>query len=249
MPKKIPNRSKKNIFDDLNFTAQMVAAMPNSKFKSLAATVVTLSDRYFKSLKWATNDNQKAIFKLYINGLSLADIAGKLNLNVHTCRCNMSRISTEQRNSLYGGHYLSQLVSSRDTQTLLNSYNRLRFLLSVDDYITDCPNDIYAALNQKGSVTVKPEEVTTVDILNVLNFLSFYSKSVYKNYLDNLNPDAIRLVLSTLETNEYSPIYDYLEYFRNNYMHLGTTGLGAKMRDNAISYAEKKQEKLKGNRY
>lgn len=168
-------------------------------------------DKYFKSMKWARSEKERAVYFRSGKGLKTATIASLLGINPNTYRAMVSTVSKRIRELLFDGEDIYVAILGVNKTKVVRLRKHIEFLLlSFDFYSLYSTHELelIQACSKPTGVITEPSEREFFDALMVLTMIN---KRTIEYKLKSLNPLALKKVVEALTGNEQSVWVEYYE--------------------------------------
>ena len=168
-------------------------------------------ENYFKSMKWAKNDKERAIYLRSGKGLKTSTIANALGVNPNTYRSLVSTVSKRLRDLLFDGEDMSVAILEADRDKVVSLRKHIEFLLLSFDFYSMYSShelELIQRYSEQRGVIAEPTERELFDALMVLVMIN---NRTTEYRLQTLNQLALKKVFDELTSNQYSMWVKYYQ--------------------------------------
>lgn len=198
-----------NIFEEFQDTRQAILeagedANGTPVYSAEYARLMTELGSYFKSMKWARNDKEKAVYLRTGRGMKTVEIAESMGVNPNTYRSLVSTLSKRLRNLLFGGESMAVAILGADEKKIISLRHHIEYLATSFDFYgmyADYEMNLIQKYSESKGVAQEPSEE---EMFTALYTLTLLSKQTIDYRLSTLNPLALQRVIEELTSDEYS---------------------------------------------
>lgn len=198
-----------NIFEEFLATRQAILeagedAQGTPVYGDDYVKVMSMLNDYFKSMKWAKNEKEKAIYLRTGRGMKTAEIAESLGINPNTYRSMVSTLSKRLRNLLFGGEAMSDAILTADVKKIKALRQHIENIILSFDFYSMYSDHELNLIQKYSEVQGVAAEPTEEEMFTALYVLTLISKRTIDFRLSSLNPLALQKVIEELTSKEYS---------------------------------------------